>query len=269
MRRVRPFNLNNRWYAIVEMLQILRMAGIRVEGKDWAEIGTGWQPLLGPLYYGLGVRSIRLTDINANVHGDFVERALEFLILRAGEIAPLAGVPAETLEARWRELLPKGADWRKVFAARGLTYDAPLDFTKTGWASGSVDGIYSNSCLCYIPTPILRGIFQESARVVKKGGFIAHNVDPVDILTGTMQYLNYTEEEWDRVGNSRLHWQNRLRPAAFTKMAKESGFEIVYEERLPFPKPQKIDRAALHPEFRDLPESELLTFHFLFAGRRT
>jgi hypothetical protein len=106
-------------------------------------------------------------------------------------------------------------------------------------------------------------------RVVKKGGHIAHNLAPIDDLTDSINYLRYSVEEWERIGTCKLHYQNRLRPARYINLAKHAGFRTVYEERLPFPKPLKLDRAQLHPDFRDLPDSELLTFHLLFAGQKS
>lgn len=268
-RRIwRPFNLNLRWYAIEEMLRLHRKSGVSVEGKDLAEIGSGWHPVLGPLFIGMGARSVRLTDISPHFCARFINESIVYLISKSKEVSELCGVPAATLEERWRKLLPRNDDWREPFEANGLTYHAPLYFDKTGWANESLDLIYSNSCICYIPRGPLQAVFHESARLLRKGGFVTHNVDPVDILSGTMQFLNYSEEEWDRIGNSKLHYQNRIRPATFTKFAEDAGLRIVYEERMPFPKPITIDRTQLHPEFRDLPDSELLVFHFLFSAQK-
>lgn len=266
---LRRYNLELRWYAIVEMLQIVRNANINIAGKDLAEIGSGWHPLLGPMFSAMGANTVRLTDILPHIKTEFIDTVISFLLSRVKEISERSGVPAETLEKRLRELQPNGRDFRRIFQDHGITYHAPLDFTKTGWPDGSLDMVYSNSCLVYIPELILRGVFSEMGRVVKQSGHIVHNLDPVDVLTSSINYLRYSEQEWERIGNCNLHHQNRLRPARFIKMAHDAGFRIVYEDRLPFPKPLKLDRAQLHPEFRDLPDSELLTFHLLFAGEKS
>jgi hypothetical protein len=265
---LRDFNLEHRWGAIVEMLQIVRNADIRVAEKDLAEIGSGWHPLLGLMFFAMGARTIRLTDIAPHIKTEYVDKAISFLLSRVKDISEHSGVPAGTLEKRLCQLQPNGRDFRKVFLDHRMTYHAPLDFTKTGWSDGSLDLVYSNSCFENIPEPILRGIFSEMGRVVKKGGHIAHNLAPVDVLTDSINYLRYSAEEWERIGTCKLHYQNRLRPARYIKMANDAGFCVVYEYRLPYPKPLKLDRAQLHPEFRDLPDSELLTVHFLFAGEK-
>ncbi len=265
---LRTHNLDSRWYSITEMLQIIREARIEIAGKDLAEIGSGWHPLLAPMFYGLGAKSIRMTDISPHVRTEFVEKTVGYLIQRVAEVATLSGVSAPVLEGRLRELLPGGRDWRPVFAGRGITYQAPLDFTATGWPAGCVDLIFSNSCIAYIPAPVLQAIHHESFRVLRPGGFLAHNLDPIDVLTGSLNFLKFSHGEWEKVGCSSLHYQNRLRPAQHLAMVVKAGFLPRYEARLPFPKPQALNRAELHPDFRDLPESELLCFHYLYAAQK-
>jgi hypothetical protein len=204
-----------------------------------------------------------------HIKTEYVDKAISFLLSRVKEISELSGAPVGTLEKRLRMMRPNGRDFRKVFQDHRMTYHAPFDFTKTGWSDGSIDMVYSNSCLECISEPILRGIFSEMKRVVKRGGHIAHNLAPIDDLTDSINYLRYSVEEWERIGTCKLHHQNRLRPARYIKMANHAGFRTIHEERLPFPKPLKLDRAQLHPDFRDLPDSELLTFHLLFAGEKS
>jgi hypothetical protein len=265
---LRTHNLDKRWYSIDEMLRMVREANIPVAGKDLAEVGSGWHPLMAPMFYGLGAGSIRMTDISPHAKTEFVDVAVDYLLRHAREVSELSGVAAETLEKRWREILPKGRNWKEIFAAHGITYSAPLDFTKSGWPDGCVDLVFSNSCVGYIPEPILRGIFAESFRILRKGGFFAHNIDPVDVLTGNLNFLKFSREEWERIGTCKLHYQNRLRPANYVDIAAKAGFNVVMQERLPFPKPPQINRAQLHSDFRDLPDSELLCFHFLIAGQK-
>jgi Methyltransferase domain len=266
---LRKYNPDTRWNSIAEMLRIVRAANIPIAGKDLAEIGSGWHPLLAPMFYGMGVGSIRMTDISPHAKTEFVQLTVNYLLKHAAEIADLSGVPAATLEKRWREILPNDRNWEEVFRDHGISFSA-LDFTQTGWPDRCVDLIFSNSCISCIPEPILRGIFVESNRVLRKGGFFAHNTDPVDALTnGSINFLRYSREEWERIGTCRLHYQNRLRPGRYLEIARAAGFEIVYDKPLLYPNPPKLDRAQLHPDFRDLPESELLCTHFLFAGRRS
>jgi hypothetical protein len=265
---LRKHNLDTRWYSIVEMLRMVRQSRIPIEGKDLAEVGTGWHPLLAPMFYGMGAKSIRMTDISPHAKTEFVDVTVGYLIKRSQEIAEISGVPAEILEKRWREILPNGRPWEPIFREHGISYHAPLDFSQTDWPGESLDFVFSNSCFCYIPEPILRGIFAESYRLLRRGGFTAHNIDPVDVLTGTVNFLRFSQEEWERIGTSKLLYQNRLRPARYVEIAKEVGFQVTCEERLPFPKPLKVERTELHEEFRDLPETELTCFHFLIAAKK-
>jgi hypothetical protein len=240
---IRP---EHRWYAIVEMLQIVAKANINVVGKDLAEIGSGWHPLLGPMFSAMGANTIRLTDIVPHIKTEYVDKAISFLLSRVKEISAHSGVPVETLEKRLRVMQPNGRDFRKVFQDQGITYHAPFDFTKTGWSEGSIDMVYSNSCFENISEPILSGIFSEMKRVLKKGGHIAHNLAPIDDLTDSINYLRYSVKEWERIGTCKLHYQNRLRPARYTNLANHASFRTV--TKIAFPSPSHLSSIA--PQFR-------------------
>jgi SAM-dependent methyltransferase len=265
---IRKHNLDTRWYSVTEMLSMVRRANVGIEGARLVELGSGWYPLLAVMFHGLGAATIRLTDISRHIRGEFVEKTIHYLIKRSGEVSSLTGIPADTLEKRWRKLLPQGHPWEEVFAAHGMTYDAPLDFAHSGWQAGSLDMIFSNSCLVYVPESALREIFAETRRLLRPGGFFAHNLDPVNVLNGTIDFLELSREEWERIGCCNLHYQNRLRPKRYVQLATEAGLEVEIQDRIPCPEPAPAwDRAGLHADFRDLPESELLCFHFLLAGR--
>ena len=264
---LRKHNLEVRWKSVCEILTMLRRASIPVEGKDLAEIGSGWHPVFAPLMYGLGAASIKMTDISPHARDEFVAVSVRFLLAHVREISDLSGVPAELLEQRWRALLQDGP-WRQTFARHGIHYSAPLAFSEAKWAENSLDLIFSNSCLGFIPKPIVTSIFAASFRLLRSGGNIAHNIDGVDCLIGGLGFLKYSQEEWERVGCCKLHYQNRLRPMDYIQIATTAGFEITYENRTPLPNPEMLNREQLHADFKLLPESELNCFHFLFAARK-
>jgi hypothetical protein len=260
-------NLEVRWKNVTEMLRILRGGAISVEGKALAEIGSGWHPVFAPLMYGLGAASVQMTDISPHARDEFVKASVRFLLSHAADISKLSGVAQERLETRWRALLEEGP-WRQVFASHGLQYTAPLEFSEAPWGEKSLDLVFSNSCLGFIPKPVLKPIFAASYHFLRSGGSIAHNIDGVDCLIGGLEFLKFSSEEWERVGCCKLHYQNRQRPMDYIQLAQAAGFEITYEERTPLPNPQILNRQALHADFKDLPEPELNCFHFLLAARK-
>jgi len=268
----RNFDLARRHYSIVEMSYMLAQAGKSVKGKDLVEIGAGWHPVLPALFYGMGAKSIVMTDIVKHIQQSYVEQTLDYLIAHVNEVADLAEIPANQLLTRWAGLHPHGKPWQKHWKEHGIEYHAPFDFRKTKWQADSVDMIYSNSCISYIPKRTLEKIFQESARILKPGGWIAHNLMPYDDYASSdpsitpLNFLRYDEEIWERIGNCGLHYQNRLRPIAYLSLAERYGLSIRFlERRQHHIKKKMLIRSDLDEEFRYLPEEELLCAHFLMV----
>jgi hypothetical protein len=135
--------------------------------------------------------------------------------------------------------------------------------------------VYSNSCLNYVPTPILRGIVFESARILRPGGRALHDISVYDDLAGTepsipsWNFLRFGDEEWRRIGDSRVHHQNRCRPSAYAALVLESGMRVMWDECLAWSGGKvDLDRSLLHPSFRDLPAEEVLCGHYLLAAAK-
>jgi SAM-dependent methyltransferase len=271
----RNFDLARRHYSIVEMAYMLAQAGKSVQGKNLVEIGAGWHPLLPALFYGMGANRIVMTDIVQHMKQSYVEQTMNYLIANASEIANLTCIPANQLLTRWNGLHPHGKPWLKLWNDRGIEYHAPFDFRKTNWQANSVDMIYSNSCISYIPKPSLEKIFQESVRILKPGGWIAHNLMPYDDYASSdssitpLNFLRYDEETWERIGNSGLHYQNRLRPIAYLSLIERYGLAIQFLERRQHHLNKKmLIRSELDDEFRYLPDEELLCAHFLMVAEK-
>ena len=272
---LKNFNVGHREYAIAEMIHLLRQAGKRVGGRCLAEIGSGWHPVLPMVFYALGARRVIMTDVHSHMRRVYVEQTLQHLLRRAEDVSKHVNRPASKLRESWNRLRPNNSAWAETWRERGIDYRAPFDFRRTGWPDGSVDMIFSNSCLGYIPTGHLRMIFAESARVLRRGGWIAHNISVDDDYSGTdgsinpLNFLRYSADEWARIGNSRLHYQNRRRPGYYIQLAGESGLQVVCAERLRLTiRQDMLDRAILDPEFRDLSEDELLCSHLLLVAEK-
>lgn len=267
--------LELRQYLLREMPMLLRGAETTVEGKDLVEVGAGWHPLLPALFYGLGARSIVMTDISRHMRQDSVDLTLEYCLEHAAAIADAVGAEESTLRARWAPLRPGRRRWVDVWKSQGIAYAAPVDFRRSGLPSESVDIVYSNSCLNYVPTPILPGIARESTRILRPGGRALHDITVHDDFSGTdrsipsWNFLRFGDEEWERIGNSRVHHQNRWRPRSYAALMTESGMRVVWEERIPESGVRlDLDRSLLHPHYRDLPAEEILCGHYLLAAAK-
>jgi predicted small metal-binding protein len=258
---------------IRQMLQMLQRADKSVKGKRILEIGAGWQPVLPVLFYGMGAGSILMSDIVKHMRKSYVEETVRYCIDHAREIAGLTSISQDDLELRWRKMLPSSGNWVKQWHDLGITYKAPFDMTTSKLPTASFDMIYSYSCMNYIPLMQLRRIFSESAYLLARSGWIAHNIHVYDDLPSSelekWNFLCFSEKEWDRIGNCRLHYQNRLRPSSYAALAQENSFRVAYSEMLPLGVPiGALDRAKLDEEFKCLPDEEILCGHFLLVAEK-
>ena len=110
---------------------------------------------------------------------------------------------------------------------------------------------------------------------MRPDGIIGHDLfvyDDMEIHDRNIRpwnFLRYGPDEWDRIGNSRIHYQNRGRPGFYAKLAVESGLRLVYEERVLFDvREEDIDRSVLHEDYRELPFDEIACSHYLLAAEK-
>jgi len=272
---LRRFDLARRGYLLREMPMLLRGAQATIEGKDLIEIGAGWHPLLPVVFHGMGARSIVMTDISRHLRQELVEQTVEFCLEHADEIAALVDADAATLKVRWSALRPGRNRWLDVWESRGITYAAPMDFGHSGLPAESVDIVYSNSCLNYVPMSNLREIAAESTRILRPGGQALHDISVYDDLASGQpsipgwNFLKFGDEEWERIGNSRIHYQNRCRPISYAALVVESGMRIVWDEHILGSLGEAdLDRSVLDPRFKALPAEEILCWHYLLAAER-
>jgi SAM-dependent methyltransferase len=276
--RLLKFKFSSRHYSVREMSRMIAAAGIDVRGQDLLEVGSGWHPVLPLMFHGMGARHVTMTDLQDYMREAYARCTLEQMQAHAAEVSEATGVPAATLTERWGALAAsKPGDWPRSWSEQGIEYVAPADLTRPPWKEGTFDGIFSNSCLCYIPRPVLEQIFEQMFSLLRPGGWIAHNISlyddycNVDSSISGVNFLRFTPEEWDRVGNSQFHYQNRLRPRDYEELARRSGFTVRYNEHTTNPKCaiERINRDELHPDFRDLPDEELTCHHFLFVAQKS
>jgi|GEM_PF-6505906 len=271
--RLKNWDLTGRQPAINEMIYILNQVKKSVEDKTLAEIGAGWHPYMAALFYGMGAKKIFLTDVAANIRPEYVLQTLQYLIDNVGKISERSGVSESQLLERWNELNPDSEPWRVDWKKKGIIYLAPFNFADTKWANESVDMIYSNSCLGYVPESVLTGIFSESARVLRPGGWVSHNITTYDdysiydLDVSPLNFLTFSQNEWQRIGNSNLHYQNRLRPENYLTLCRDAKMTVSFSERKALCYNLEIqERISLDEQYSTLPDEEILCARFLLSA---
>lgn len=126
----------------------------------------------------------------------------------------------------------------------------------------TVDFVWSHAVLEHIRLRDFPGTLRELHRVLVPGGCASHQVDLQDHLGGSLNNLRFTTRRWEADWFARSgFYTNRIRFREMLAQFAAAGFYVAdvhasHFGALPLP------RAALAPEFRNLPDEELLVSGF-------
>lgn len=135
--------------------------------------------------------------------------------------------------------------------------------------SGSVDFCFSQTVLQHIPKNEFNTMVSEVFRVLKPKGVSHHRIDLKDLLEGHLNHLRVPDFLWESnlFRNSGGFYSNRIRFNEMVKMFEQSFkctiLRIIRWEQLPTP------RAKMNPEFRRLPDDDLLVSDFDILLQKT
>lgn len=236
------------------------------------EIGTGWQPMIPILLSLAGAQCVYLTDLNRLCRADTFDATLHSL--RSQKRAILNQLPISEEEFD-RAVRPGRGDMDRRFRDLRLVYLAPCDCRRLKLAAESIDIVTSRAVLEHIPPQIIRDIFLEAGRVLKRDGVMCHFVDNSDHWEhndksiSPVNFLKFSDAvfRWTTVNG--LNYQNRLRHSQYIDMLRETGFQVVRETG-------DVDAGALAalrtlaiaPRFRAFTAEDLATTKsYLLASR--
>jgi SAM-dependent methyltransferase len=126
-----------------------------------------------------------------------------------------------------------------------ITYLSPADATHLDLASNSIDFHVSYTTLEHVPPETLIGVLSESRRVLRQDGLFVHLIDMTDHFShsdrsiSSINFLQFSDSEWQRYAGNRYMYQNRLRIDEYLELVKAAGFTVVSLET-------RIDPIALN-----------------------
>ncbi len=109
------------------------------------------------------------------------------------------------------------------------------DIRQMAFDPAGFDFIISNTTLEHIDLPILSGIFDCFAKVLKKNGVMSHFIDMSDHYEhfdhsiSAYNYLKFSPAIW-RLFNTPFVWQNRLRLRDYQQLHQHAGFTIIHQQ---------------------------------------
>ena len=209
-------------------LEMLALAGIRLQDKTVVELGPGQTPdlLFGSLLFGAS-KAVGL-DVTSYLDKD---------ILRVDHYAETVGWLSE---AQAEGLLPQSQAYNgQRFAGQEMIPNGRLDILMYDGVSFPLDDetadiIWSKSVLEHVRD--YRALISEMKRVLKPGGIMCHIIDLRDHSTlendkDWLRFLRYSDELWDAMMSNRTCWSNRLRVSQWEDLLQEAGLQPVTSQK--------------------------------------
>jgi hypothetical protein len=204
----------------------------KLAGATAVEVGTGWVPIIPIGLHLLGVQRVLSFDLTAHLMPEVTLAALPEIDECLQDLSRQAGVPLPVLKSRLSQLLAS-RDLDTLANQIGFEYHAPIDVTQSAIPPQSVDLVYSNLVFEHVTPEALTAILAHSRRILKPDGIAWHHVDYSDHYAHTFKdlslinFLRYGERLWNAIGQSDLHYQNRLRKSDYVRAFEAAGFEVV------------------------------------------
>jgi SAM-dependent methyltransferase len=227
-----------KWFVVaIEAWKRIGRLGHDAVDKVFFEIGTGRAPLVPIAFYLMGAAGTITIDVNPYLQDGLIQETLKWIDNNAEAMKALFGplLLSERLKTL-RSLRKRPFDREMFLAECGITYLAPADATNTSLRSASVDFHFSNTTLEHIPPDILGGILREGNRIIKDDGLFIHRIDYSDHFSHSdrrisrINFLQFSEKEWNRLAGNRYMYMNRLRHDDMVKAFGRAGHRIILEE---------------------------------------
>jgi SAM-dependent methyltransferase len=134
----------------------------------------------------------------------------------------------------------------------------------------SEDIVYSFSVLEHVRD--LRGLLEESARVLRPGGLSIHTIDLRDHYNlgrgeNWLEFLEFEDRQWERMTSARSAWCNRMRAPELRALFAET-FELVEFSEETSDLPMGFDHRRVAARFQELGPQELSVSSVSVVARR-
>lgn len=232
LRRVNPLK---RLVAGIETWKRIQSQGISPSGKVFLEVGTGRVPLVPLAYWLMGAESIVSIDLNPYLKEELVVENLLYISENEEGILKLFGslIDKERFDHLMSLVKESNFSITDFLDLCRIQYIAPGDAAKTGLPDKSIDFHTSYTVFEHIPIEKLREILKEGNRIIRENGLFVHRIDYSDHFShsdkkiSAINFLQYSDDEWEKYAGNRYMYMNRLRHDDFIMLFESVGHRIL------------------------------------------
>lgn len=212
----------------------LAQVGVQVDGKAVMEIGTGRRLDMPIGMYLCGAASIITLDLNALLKEHLVLRSIAAMSGQRTQVVDcFAEIAGRDEVCRRLDILSSSRSLNEVFDKTNIRYQAPADATKPDIPDSSIDVQFSYTVLEHVPRESLVRMLRASHRILKATGVAIHHIDPSDHFAhedpsiSFINFLNFSDEEWESLAGNRFSYHNRLRASDYELVYKEAAHAVL------------------------------------------
>ena len=230
----------SRLEAGLQMLRYAEREGKAIEGSTVVEVGTGHRMNVPIALWLTGAARICTYDLNPYLRARLVLDDVAYMRANEQKIFDVFGDVAERaiFQKRWHRLMDMHVNADNFKHAFNVEYHGPGDAAKTGLADNSADLHVSFTVLEHISTAVLGSIMAEARRILKVDGLFIHHIDFTDHFAHAdntithVNFLQFNEPTWMKLGGNRFMYMNRLRVDDMTALVLNANLEILHDDRL-------------------------------------
>jgi len=232
LQRTNPIS---RLSAGIEVVRRIHRFDRSAESAVFLEVGTGHQLALPLTLWLCGASEITTVDLNCYLKERLVLNDIEYLRRHDEEVRNLfTGISRSSLFVERFERLISGANsLRELLCLTNIRYWAPAHASCLPLEANSIDYHVSFTVLEHIPVAVLKGIFQEGGRLLRPRGLFIHCIDFTDHFAhsdyaiSSVNFLQFSESEWEGRAGNRFMFHNRLRDDEFLNLLLGLNLMIV------------------------------------------
>ena len=235
LRRIDP---TARLRAGIETWRQIEKVGRDPCGKTFFEVGTGRVPMTPLAYWLLGAERVITVDLNPYMKAELTRECLQYIAAHREDMQALFGPRLK--RKRFEALLdfPHQGDFdlRKLLDLCRIVYIAPGDAAHTGLDPDAIDFHTSFNVFEHIPRDVLLAILREGNRIIRRDGLFVHRVDYSDHFSHSdtrispINFLQYSDAQWQRYAGNRYMYMNRLRHDDFLALFEAASHGVLAAE---------------------------------------